>query len=121
MSVNFTQPTNQQPQPAQNANVNQSHVYQTKSLAETKKPAAAAEEVKVDKNVLENAVKNLNQLMGMFNKSFHFGIDEKAERSFVKIINTETDKVVRQIPSEEILATIARMKEVIGIIFDDKF
>ena len=38
----------------------------------------------------------------------------------VKVISEETGKVIREIPSEEMLELAARMEEMSGVFFDQK-
>ncbi|MBN1904140.1 MAG: flagellar protein FlaG [Deltaproteobacteria bacterium] len=38
----------------------------------------------------------------------------------VKVISEETGKVIREIPSQEMLALAARMEEISGVLFDQK-
>jgi flagellar protein FlaG len=38
----------------------------------------------------------------------------------VSVVDTINDKVIRQIPEEEVLDLVAKMKDYIGLIFDKK-
>lgn len=38
----------------------------------------------------------------------------------VKVINTDTDEVIRQIPNEKILDMVAKMCEMSGIMVDER-
>lgn len=38
----------------------------------------------------------------------------------VKVVNTETDEVIREIPPEKILDMVAKMWELAGIMVDEK-
>ncbi len=38
-----------------------------------------------------------------------------------KIIDSETEEIIRQIPSEEILKIASKMQEVIGVLFDKEY
>jgi flagellar protein FlaG len=48
----------------------------------------------------------------------NFSIDDATKSLVVKVIDSETEKVIRQIPPEEILAIRARIQELLGAIFD---
>ena len=37
----------------------------------------------------------------------------------VKVVNKETEELIREIPSEEILNLAARLDEMVGMIFDE--
>ena len=47
--------------------------------------------------------------------SFNHAIKE----TVVKVLNTQTQEVVRQIPSEEMLRMSQRITELLGVLFDD--
>lgn len=47
-------------------------------------------------------------------------VDEKTGKIIVKVTSQETGKVIREIPSEEMLNLAARIKEMTGILFDEK-
>lgn len=56
---------------------------------------------------LEEAVTHINQVLQQTNRNLHFSVDDSTKRVVVKIVDTQTGELVRQIPSEETLA-IAR-------------
>lgn len=51
---------------------------------------------------------------------FEFSIHEGTEAVMVKVINTETDEIIREIPPEEILDMVAKMWELAGILVDKR-
>lgn len=56
---------------------------------------------------LEQALSNLNDYTQNINRELNFSIDEATNRTVIKVIDPESEKVIREIPSKEILA-IAR-------------
>lgn len=44
-------------------------------------------------------------------------MDEETGRSVVRVVNKETGEVIRQIPPEELLTLVARMRQLSGLIF----
>lgn len=70
---------------------------------------------------LQNVVKRLNEHVQMVNRDLQFSVDEQSGRSVIRVVNAETQELVRQIPSEEILRISQYIKEqtdeVSGLIF----
>lgn len=52
---------------------------------------------------LQQKVTELNDYMQNFNRSLEFTVDENSGDSVVKVIDSQTEEVVRQIPSEALL------------------
>ncbi len=54
------------------------------------------------------------------NVDLHFSIHEATGRTFVKVINSDTGEMVREIPPEQILDLAAKIGEMMGILYDHK-
>lgn len=52
---------------------------------------------------VEQAVNQMNQYVQTLNRDLQFSVDEDSGRTVVKVLDTETKEVIRQIPSEELL------------------
>lgn len=63
---------------------------------------------------VKKAAEQGNSLLQAANRSLHFQIDDSTKRMIVKIVDNETGKVVRQIPSEEMLDFVKRMQALDG-------
>lgn len=66
------------------------------------------------KQLVTDIQNNLNYV------ELHFSVHDPSGRIVVSVINESTGKVVREIPQSEILELAAKMKEMVGIIFDQK-
>jgi len=53
---------------------------------------------------LDAVVVSLNDYIESTQREIHFSVDEESGRTVVKVIDSTSDNVIRQIPSEEILA-----------------
>lgn len=53
---------------------------------------------------LQKAVSTINQAMHQANQGLEFSFDADTNMSIVKIVDTGTGEVIRQIPSEEVVA-----------------
>lgn len=51
------------------------------------------------------------------NTELRLEVDRQSHRVIVKIVDQETEQVIRQIPSEELLAISRRMEELIGVLY----
>jgi flagellar protein FlaG len=49
-------------------------------------------------------------------QSIQFSLDEEANRVVVKVVDTETQKVLRQIPNEEVLAFSKSLGQLQGLV-----
>jgi flagellar protein FlaG len=69
---------------------------------------------------LDKAAEILEQTFRLFNKRLKLTVNKEIERVVVKVIDGNTDKVIKEIPPEELQRLIARIKETIGLLFDEK-
>lgn len=58
----------------------------------------------VSSDQLESAVNNANKVFEQSNRSLEFSVDTDTKKPIVKLIDTETGDLIRQFPSEEMLA-----------------
>ena len=78
-------------------------------------PVAELRELAVD---VERAVQRLNELMNETQRSLRFQIDEISGRTVITVLDAETKRVVRQIPSPEWLEVVRRLEQA-GALLDD--
>lgn len=69
---------------------------------------------------MEAILADLVDVSAAFNKRLSFSINEKLDQVVVKVIDTDTDKVIREIPPKELQHVHERIREVIGILFDER-
>jgi flagellar protein FlaG len=65
-------------------------------------------------------MKEVLKIPSTLNRKLSYSVNKELNQVVVKVIDAETDKVIRVIPSEALLKLHIRMKEVIGIIFDEE-
>ena len=73
-----------------------------------------------DKAHISEALEKLKHTGEIFNRRLDFRIHEETHRVVVKVIDTETDKVIKEIPPEQILQLAARIQEMIGLLVDEE-
>ena len=72
------------------------------------------------KKELQEVVDKLNKEMDPLKTSIRFGFDDKADELYVSVIDTSNNQEIRKIPSEEAMRLAAKMRELVGMIFDKK-
>lgn len=77
-----------------------------------------AQPAKIDRDLLEQQLKEANREYEERNISVRFSVDESTDSFVIKVLDLDTDKVIRQFPPEELLAIRRRMQEMLGEIFD---
>jgi len=65
-------------------------------------------------SLVKEAADHGNQLMQTVNRNLQFKVDDATNEVVVKIVDSESGKVVRQIPSEEMLSFIKHLEEMQG-------
>lgn len=69
---------------------------------------------------LEKATKEMNDFVHTLNSSIEFSLDTDTGTTVVKVIDTATKDVLRQIPSEEMLAIAKAIDKVKGLLVYQK-
>ncbi|NPA54851.1 MAG: flagellar biosynthesis protein FlaG [Epsilonproteobacteria bacterium] len=69
---------------------------------------------------LQKTVEELNKEMSPLNTDIKFKFDDKVDELVVNVIDKNTDKVIRKIPSDEALKLMEKMRELVGALFDKK-
>lgn len=77
--------------------------------ASAKAPSGPSSSVSAED--LNAAIAELQNSVSRMSRNLEFTVDEATSQRVVKVIDAETEEVVRQIPSEEVLALAASIKE----------
>jgi flagellar protein FlaG len=109
-SVGFT-PASPMPLPSNE----HSHSEQTARQQERPEPP----EPKVKPQVIHSAAADLQRISHAFNKKLQFVVDHRSHEVIVKVIDKETDKVIKTLPPEELQRLHTNLKEAIGLLFDE--
>lgn len=73
-----------------------------------------------NKAMLTAAVSKLNELVAPALQTVQFSMDEEAGRMIVKVIDTATQKTIRQIPNEEVLAFSKTLGRLQGLVVRER-
>ena len=79
-----------------------------------------AEPKKISRQDIESQAKALEKTFLAFNRRVVLSVNDDINQVIIKVVDAETDKVIKEIPAEEIQHLIARIKETIGLLVDEK-
>lgn len=83
-------------------------------LASSLKSEEKKDERKPPLELVKKAAEEGNSILQATQRNLQFKVDDTTNELVVKIIDSESGELVRQIPSEEMLAFIKRMQELDG-------
>lgn len=83
-------------------------------------PEQSSQEVSAEE--LQQVVEKLNDHVQQIQRDLKFSVDDSSGRTVIRVVDSQTEEVVRQIPSEEVLR-ISRnlqqqLEDVTGLIFE---
>ena len=67
---------------------------------------------------LFKAIEKANQKVMVRNTELQFSVHEKTKNIMIKVLNKDTQEVIREIPSEKILDMVANFMEIAGLYVD---
>ncbi|MGB9804404.1 flagellar protein FlaG [Desulfofundulus sp.] len=67
---------------------------------------------------VHDAVNRINETMELYRTELRFVFHEESGEIMVKVINAETQEVIREIPPEWVLKIVASVKKMLGLILD---
>jgi len=71
------------------------------------------------KKPLPEIMVELEQITVAFNKKLKFEVNQQSNDITVKVIDPETDKVIKVLPPKELQRLHSRLRETIGFLFDE--
>ncbi|MCC5909264.1 MAG: flagellar protein FlaG [Clostridiaceae bacterium] len=77
-------------------------------------------EPKFSQEELVKAVDKANESFKSFERRFEISIHEDTNSIMVKVIDSSTDELIREVPSEKVLDMVAYMMEVAGLFVDTR-
>ena len=82
--------------------------------------APQAQDTRPEPVNMDLVLQELQQVSQAFNRRLSFALNEKLDQVVVKVIDSETDKIIKEIPPVELQHVHERIREVIGILFDER-
>jgi len=69
-------------------------------------------------HVISSATADLERISLVFDRKLQFVVDHSSNQVTVKVIDKETDKVIKVLPPEELQRLHSSIRETIGFLFD---
>lgn len=71
-------------------------------------------------NAVKNAINDINTKLKPTRTGCEFTYNEKVNRVSIKVINKETNEVIKEIPPEDAYKALEKVWEIAGLIVDEK-
>jgi flagellar protein FlaG len=68
----------------------------------------------------EEYLKDIVTITSIFNRKLKFFVNHNTNQVVVKVIDGETDKVIKEIPPEALQRLHSRLREAIGLLIDEE-
>ena len=78
-----------------------------------------AENLEKELEQTKASVQQLQNMSDSLGKRLQFNVNEALGKVVVKVIDSSTDKVIKEIPSQEVQNMQLHIKETIGLLFDE--
>lgn len=85
------------------------------AIQETSAAANAAGTQPVSSEQLSAAIDSVREYIQPFNSDLQFSVNDETNRVIVTVVDSETKEVIRQIPSEEMLAMAKALDNIKGL------
>ena len=80
----------------------------------------AQAEDKISDTFLQSSIDKVNHTFEMQRRSVRYKIHDRTNEVMVKIVDAETEEVIREIPPEKLLDMFANMLEMAGLLVDER-
>jgi flagellar protein FlaG len=67
----------------------------------------------------EAVVEQLNRMMQRMNNSLQFEVDKSTGKTVVRVVDSTTNEILRQFPTEEVLAIARALESAKGALFNE--
>lgn len=120
-SVSTSRPPGRAPEIARPASRDTATQANRESGSEKRlEPTSARPPQEVQKSELQDAVKRLNDFVAPSQSEISFSIDDESGVRVVKILDSQSKEVIRQIPSEEAIELARALDKLQGLLIKDK-
>ena len=118
--ANTQQPIQSKMDSMHNNNIMETKKSTQQNIDEQENETKKISDEKEIKKKLQETTEQLNKEMDTLNTTIRFGFNDKISEMYVSVIDTKDNRVIRQIPSEEAMRLAAKMRELVGMLFDEK-
>lgn len=108
--------------PTVKADSTEKTVDNKKPIVEVKKTIPTEENSKdaISKGIVEKAVRSINEFMEVQNKSSKFVLHDGLDKYYVRLVDSKTEEVIKEIPPKRLLDAFYEMQKLAGMIVDEK-
>ena len=93
--------------------------YEGKEAEKRKAENVDTDDAKKEKgNEVEQLIETLTNAARFFDRELRFELEKELDITIVKVIDAETEKVIRQIPPEELVELSKRNRDLKGLLID---
>lgn len=103
-----------------NTEIKDIEVVESKSNEEIPLEQKKEFEMTIPEKVLIDAIENANKKLIGTRKELHISVHEQTKAIMIKVVDTQTNETIREIPPEKTLDMFAKMLELAGIFVDEK-
>ena len=83
------------------------------------KPETTEPDTQLNEAEIARMVEQIQKIADMFDRELKFQVSKELNQVIVKVVDSSTDKIIREIPSAEIQKLQIRIKETLGLLFDE--
>ncbi|MDI6869879.1 MAG: flagellar protein FlaG [Bacillota bacterium] len=112
--------TTSDPEAPDKVDTGATHKPEKSMKARAEAAANAPERGRVDKEQLQAVLDKLNIVLNALDIQARFSVHEATKRVWVRVVNVETGKLIREIPPKRILDMAAKMMELVGLLLDER-
>jgi flagellar protein FlaG len=74
----------------------------------------------ISRDDIKNITLELNKFLQLLNADLQFAMHEETKQLMVQVIDTKEQKVLKEFPPHELLDTIAKIRDYVGLLLDKK-
>jgi flagellar protein FlaG len=90
-------------------------------LASERREAVKTESVRaLGREEVERQARALEETFQAFNHRIRLSVNEEINQIIIKVVDGKTDKVIKEIPAEEIQRMTAKIRQMIGFLVDEQ-
>lgn len=78
-----------------------------------------AKKVSHDEERIKETAESVGKVLQKYNIGLRFGIDEESGKQYFQLVDQSENKVIKQIPSEEIIALSKKLSEIQGAFVNE--
>ena len=78
------------------------------------------ETAQLTREEVERQARALEDTFQAFNHRIRLSVNEEINQIIIKVVDAKTDKVIKEIPAEEIQRMTAKIRQMIGFLVDEK-